>query len=97
MKFNTALLHRGTAKNEHGATQTAICQVSAFEHESAEKLEKVFENKAPGFAYSRIGNPTVDAFEKRVASLEGGIGAVACSSGMAAVTMSLLNIYSAAL
>ena len=95
MKFNTALLHRGTAKNEHGATQTAICQVSAFEHESAEKLEKVFENKAPGFAYSRIGNPTVDAFEKRVASLEGGIGAVACSSGMAAVTMSLLNILQA--
>lgn len=69
-----------------------IYQVSAFSHESAEQLEKVFNNKAPGFAYTRISNPTVDAFEKRVAALEKGIGAVACSSGMAAVTMSLLNI-----
>lgn len=96
MKFNTALLHRsfdGDATT--GATVPPIYQVSAFSHESAEKLEKIFNNKAPGFAYTRISNPTVDSFEKRIAAIENGIGAVACSSGMAAVTMSLLNILEA--
>lgn len=93
MKFNTALLH-GSFNSDAatGATVTPVYQVSAFSHESPEKLEKVFNNKAPGFAYTRISNPTVDSFEKRMAFLEHGIGAVACSSGMAAVTMSLLNI-----
>lgn len=93
MKFNTALLHSNfDGEITTGATVTPVYQVSAFSHESPEKLEKIFNNKAPGFAYSRISNPTVDSFEKRIASLEKGIGAVACSSGMAAVTMSLLNI-----
>ena len=92
MKFNTSLLHNGTADDRYGSTQMPIYQVSAFSHDSAETLEKVFSNRAPGFSYSRIGNPTVDAFEKRIAALEGGVGAVACSSGMSAVTMSLLNI-----
>lgn len=95
MKFNTALLHGSKREQEYGSTQTPIYQVSAFSHESAEKLEKVFANKAAGFAYTRIGNPSVDTLEKRVCSLEGGIGAVACSSGMAAVTMSLLGILKA--
>ena len=95
MNFNTSLLHGGVGEYGHGSTQTPIYQVSAFSHESSEKLEKVFSNQAAGFAYSRIGNPTVDAFEKRIAAIEGGIGAVACSSGMAAVTMSILNLLSA--
>lgn len=93
MEFNTALLHQACPCDAAtGATLAPIYQVSAFAQESAEKLERVFHNQAPGFAYTRIGNPTVDAFEKRLAALEGGIGAVACSSGMAAVTMALLNI-----
>ncbi len=93
LKFNTALLHKNNKGDpKTGATLTPIYQVSAFSRESAEQLEKVFNNKAPGFAYSRISNPTVAAFESRISSLEKGIGAVACSSGMAAVTMSLLGI-----
>ncbi len=93
MKFNTALLHNNSKeKNPSGATQMPIFQVSAFSHESAEQLEKVFNNKANGFAYTRISNPTIDSFEKKISSIEKGIGAVACSSGMAAVTMALLNI-----
>lgn len=67
-------------------------QCNAYSYESSEQLEKVFQNRAPGFAYTRIGNPTVDAFERRVNELEGGMGAIACSSGMSAVTLSLLNI-----
>ncbi len=93
MKFNTQLLHAGVSHDAAaGATLTPIYQVSAFAHESPERLESVFNNRAPGFAYSRISNPTVESFEKRITVLEHGIGAVACSSGMAAVSMSLLNI-----
>ncbi len=93
MEFNTRLLHGGFgADKATGATLAPIYQVSAFAQESAEKLEAVFNNRAPGFAYSRISNPTVASFETRMNALEKGIGAVACSSGMAAVTMSLLNI-----
>nr|MDE7303149.1 aminotransferase class V-fold PLP-dependent enzyme [Oscillospiraceae bacterium] len=93
---NTALLHSGTERDKAtGATIPPIYQVSAFEHESAEQLEKVFDNKAAGFAYTRIANPTVSAFERRIAAIENAAGAVACSSGMAAVTMSLLNILKA--
>ena len=95
MEFNTALLHGKATDDKFGATQPPIYQVSAFSHDSAETLGKVFANRAPGFSYSRIGNPTVDAFEKRIAALEGGIGAIACSSGMSAVTMALLNILHA--
>lgn len=93
MNFNTKLLHSGfKTEKATGSTITPIYQVSAFAQESAEKLESVFNNKAPGFAYTRISNPTIASFEMRMNELEKGIGAVACSSGMAAVTMSLLNI-----
>lgn len=93
MGFNTTLLHDAPGGDRHtGATLTPVYQVSAFAYDSAEKLEQVFGGRAPGFAYTRIGNPTVDAFEKRMAALEGGVGAVACSSGMAAVTMTLLTM-----
>lgn len=93
MEFNTRLLHGGFGNDKAtGATLAPIYQVSAFAQESAEKLEAVFNNRAPGFAYTRISNPTVASFENRMNALEKGIGAVACSSGMAAVTMSLLNI-----
>lgn len=95
MNFNTKLLH-GNLKGKTflGETTTPIFQVNAFSHESPEKLEKVFNNKAPGYAYSRIGNPTITAFENKIAELEHGIGAVACSSGMAAITLTLLGILS---
>ena len=92
MNFNTALLHPPKEKEPCGATLTPIYQVSAFEHSSAEQLEKVFHNQSGGFAYTRISNPTVNAFEKKIAYIEKGIGAVACSSGMSAVSMALLNI-----
>ena len=93
MEFSTKLLHGKTAKRFlGGATLVPITQVSAFSYDSAEELEKVFANKAPGFAYTRIGNPTVNAFERRICELEGGLSAVACSSGMAAITAALLNI-----
>ena len=71
MKFNTTLLHGGfEPEKTTGSTLTPIYQVSAFAQESAEQLEKVFNNKAPGYAYTRISNPTVAAFENRMNTLE---------------------------
>ena len=95
MEFNTALLHQNAADTQTGATLTPIYQVSAFAQDSPERLEKVFRNQAPGYAYTRIGNPSVHALETRIAALEHGVGAVSCSSGMAAVTLSLLNLLQA--
>lgn len=93
--FNTTLLHGVNDNNPLGATQVPIYQSSAFQHESAEKLEKIFTNKAAGFCYSRLNNPTVEAFEKRITKLEGGIASVACASGMAALFNALMNILQA--
>ncbi len=93
MKFNTALLHGNFSGDKTtGATLTPLYQASAFAHQSAEELEDIFHNHAPGFAYTRINNPTVEAFEKRLTFLEGGIGTIACASGMAAIANALLNI-----
>ena len=96
MGFNTSLLHSDRPTDEaYGSTLPPVYQVSAFACDSAEQLEKVFNNRAAGFTYTRAGNPTVEAFEKRIAALEGGIGAVACSSGMAAITVTLMTVLSA--
>lgn len=96
MKFNTALLHNNFSGDKNtGATLTPIYQSSAFEQSTAEQLAKIFANRAPGYSYTRISNPTVDAFEKRMTALEGGVASIACASGMAALSNALLNILRA--
>lgn len=93
MEFNTAVLHESfNGDKETGATLVPVYNVNAYAQDSAEKLEKIFNNKAAGFAYTRISNPTTVSFENRIAALEHGLGAVACSSGMAAVTMAVINL-----
>lgn len=90
--FNTMLLHGVPQEDTYGATHTPIYQSSAFQHKSAEDLENIFTNKAMGFSYTRINNPTVEAFEKRITKLEHGVASVACASGMAALFNALANI-----
>lgn len=93
IETNTLLLHCFRQEEEFkGSTSVPIFQTSAFAHKTAEELEEIFNNKRAGFAYSRIGNPTIDNFERRMARLEGGISATACASGSAAVSTTLLNI-----
>ncbi len=75
-----------------GATLPPIAQSNAYQYEDFETLERVFAHKAMGYAYTRIGNPSVAALEQRINELEDGIGAVAVSSGMAAITQTLLAI-----
>ena len=93
MGFNTELLH-GTKTGDlvTGATLTPVYQSSAFFQPSAEQHEKLFHNKAAGYSYTRINNPTIAAFEERMTVLEKGVASVACASGMAAITNALLNI-----
>lgn len=93
MKFHTAVLHAGKNEMEKfGATLPPIYQSSAFEQKSADGLARIFENKAPGYCYTRVGNPTVTAFENRITQLEKGMASVAFASGMAAITNAFLNI-----
>ena len=92
MRFNTDLLHAGVVREANGATLPPVYQSSAFEQDTAADLEKIFENKAPGYCYTRVGNPTVTAFENRITKLEGGMASIACASGMAAIMNAILNI-----
>ena len=93
MLFNTKLLHgKSTQGFVSGQTLPPISQVSAFRFESMEELEKVFDHKKMGYAYTRIGNPTLSAFEQRINELEGGAGAISCSSGMSAISSAILAV-----
>ncbi len=69
-----------------------IYQSTTYKYDSSEHLGKLFDLQAPGHMYTRISNPTVDAVEKKIAQLEGGVGAVCLSSGQAANLFSILNI-----
>ena len=89
--FNTKILHALTSYGQREILPP-ISQVSAFSYESMEELEKVFAHKSMGYAYTRIGNPTLAAFEQKINSLEGGIGAISTSSGMAAISSAILNV-----
>lgn len=69
-----------------------LYQSTTYRYDTCEELAKVFDLEQDTFMYTRLGNPTNDAFEKKIASMEGGIGALATSSGMAATTLAVLNI-----
>jgi O-acetylhomoserine (thiol)-lyase len=83
--FRTRALHAGTPPDPTtGARAMPIYLTSSFVFDSTEHAAELFALRTYGNIYSRIGNPTVAAFEERMASLEGGIGAVAMASGLAA-------------
>lgn len=96
MKFNTMALHGGQeADNATHSRALPIYQTSAYMFESTEFAADVFALKKEGNIYSRIGNPTTEVLEKRVAMLEGGVGALALASGAAAVVCSVLTLTKA--
>ncbi|WP_415363209.1 O-acetylhomoserine sulfhydrylase / O-succinylhomoserine sulfhydrylase [Mammaliicoccus lentus] len=75
-----------------GSTAVPIHQTTSFTFKSTEHAQNLFALAEEGNIYSRIMNPTNDVFEKRIALLEGGIGALGVGSGQAAITLSILNI-----
>lgn len=92
LKFDSLLIHGGSEPGPAGATSVPIIQSSSFAYASAEGLEDVFRGRAVGQVYTRLGNPTTEALEKRLALLEGGGAAIATSSGMAAITTAVMTI-----
>lgn len=95
-KPETQLLHAGQKPDPvTGAIAVPVYRTTAYAFESTEHAQKLFALETPGNIYSRIMNPTVGAFEERVATLEKGTAAVAVSSGQAAISFSILNIAGA--
>lgn len=72
-----------------------ICQSTTFKYTTCEELAKLFDLDESGFFYTRLGNPTIDALERKFAALEGGVGAIAFSSGQAASTALIFNLCNA--
>jgi len=92
--FNTKLIHAGEINDQFGSATVPIYQTSTFGFESAEEAAKCFAGESDGYIYTRIGNPTINALERQIATLENGYGAIAVSSGMAAVTTIYLALLS---
>jgi O-succinylhomoserine sulfhydrylase len=86
----TKLIHGGTRRSPFGETSEALFLTSGFAYDRAEDAEARFADRAEGFTYSRVGNPTVRVFEERMAALEGAEEATATASGMAAVNAALM-------
>jgi len=94
--FRTRALHAGTPPDPAtGARAMPIYLTSSFVFDSTEHAAELFALRTYGNIYSRIGNPTVAAFEERMASLEGGLGAVAMASGLAAQLSTVLALAQA--
>lgn len=91
-KFETLQLHAGHTVDPTGSRAVPIYQTTSFVFKDAEQAAARFALQEPGGIYSRLGNPTNDVLEARVAQLEGGAGAVAVASGSAAVTYAITNV-----
>lgn len=94
MDIDSKCVHAGYSPKNGEAHVLPIYQSTAFKYETTEQVAKLFDLSEAGFFYSRIGNPTVDAVEKKIAELEGGVGALCTSSGQAATMMAIMNILS---
>lgn len=91
--FDTKIVHSFSNRKEwHSFTQTPIYQNVAASFDTLEELSDAFLGKTDSFIYQRLKNPTNKELETKLASLEGGIGAIVTSSGMAAITASILAI-----
>jgi O-acetylhomoserine (thiol)-lyase len=91
--FDTLQLHAGqTVDSDSKSRAVPIYQTTSYLFDNAQHAQDLFALKEMGNIYTRIMNPTTDVFEKRVAALEGGVGALAVASGSAAITYSVLNI-----
>lgn len=91
--FETLQLHAGqTVDPTTKSRAVPIYQTTSYVFEDAQEAEDLFGLKKTGNIYSRIGNPTVAVFEDRLAALEGGVGALATASGMAAITYTVLGL-----
>lgn len=94
-KRNTMCVQGGYEPKNGEPRVVPICQSTTYKYDSSETVGKLFDLEENGFFYTRIGNPTVDCVEKKIAMLEGGVGAMCTSSGQAASLIAILNICEA--
>ena len=91
--FTTTILHSDRLlKPEFGALHQPVHTAVTWGYDDVQGLVNVFQNKAKGYAYSRQGNPTVTALEHKVTQMENGMATVAFSTGMAAITATILAL-----
>lgn len=90
--IDTICVQAGYQPKSGEARVVPIAQSTTFYYSSAKELAALFDLKEDGFFYSRLSNPTVAAFETKIAALEGGVAAVATASGMSAVMLSVMNL-----
>lgn len=95
-RFETISIHEGyDAKEMLGSLSTPLFQTSTYEFQSAKHGEQCFLGEEDGYIYTRIGNPTVQILEKRIAELEGAESGLAFSSGMGAISAVLISLTKA--
>ncbi|HPW76610.1 MAG: Methionine gamma-lyase [Candidatus Omnitrophica bacterium ADurb.Bin292] len=95
-KSETIVLHGGqTVDPVTGARAVPIYQTTSYQFKSTDHAADLFGLKESGNIYTRLMNPTTDVLEKRIAQLDGGVGALAVSSGQSAIALALLNIAQA--
>jgi O-acetylhomoserine (thiol)-lyase len=91
--FDTLQVHAGqTADPTTGSRAVPIYQTTSYVFNDTDHAANLFALKESGNIYTRIGNPTTDVFEQRIAALEGGVGALAVASGSSAITYAILNV-----
>lgn len=89
---DTVCIHAGYTPKNGEPRVLPIVQSTTYRYETGEQMGKLFDLEEDGFFYTRIANPTLTAVEKKIAALEGGVGAMLTSSGMAASFMATFNI-----
>lgn len=90
----TVVVHGNHVHNDFGALSTPIFQASTFVFDSAEQGGRRFSGQESGFIYSRLGNPTTSQLEQKITLLEGGEDCTAFSSGMGAISATLMSLLS---
>lgn len=95
MKIETKCIQEGYKPKNGEPRVLPIYQSTTYKYDSSEHLGKLFDLEVPGHMYSRISNPTLECVESKIASLEGGVGAMLTSSGQSATFISVFNICSA--
>src|SRR6516165_12493550 len=94
--FATKALHAGHRPDaETGSRALPIYQTTSYVFDDTAHAAALFGLEVPGNIYTRIGNPTTDVVEQRIAALEGGVAALFLSSGQAAETFAILNLAAA--
>ena len=92
MKIETKCIQSGYKPKNGEPRILPIYQSTTYKYDSSEFMGKLFDLEEDGYFYTRLANPTCGAVEAKIADLEGGVGALATSSGQAAALLSILNI-----